>query len=324
MILVLAAVLFWSTLGVIGKTLYGLGAEPLFVVTFRVLLSLGILGAGLGLVRPALFRAPRARLPGLALYGVVAVGANFALFFLALQHTTVATAIVVAYSHPALVALLAWPLLGEGLDRRKLLALGLTAGGVFLVAGGYEPGALQANLLGLGYALGNALCLAAYNLLGKRLIARVDPWTVMFYGFLFGGGFLVALWGGRGMALPTLPIQGWLLIVALAVGPSILAYGLYLLALRRLEASRAAIVATLEPVLASAWAWLALGEGMLPGQLVGGALVIAGVLVLRVGMGFQNTSHSTPVSARTRAAISSRRSRGTGATLGSAAGRDKV
>ncbi|GAB4308544.1 MAG: hypothetical protein Kow0097_09160 [Candidatus Bipolaricaulota bacterium] len=40
MTLVLAAVLFWSTLGVIGKTLYGLGAEPLFVVTFRVLFAL--------------------------------------------------------------------------------------------------------------------------------------------------------------------------------------------------------------------------------------------------------------------------------------------
>ncbi len=281
MTLVLAAVLFWSTLGVIGKALYGLGAGPLFVVTFRVLFALGILGAGLGLVRPRLFRAPRERLPGLVLYGIVAVGANFALFFLALGHTTVATAIVVAYSHPALVALLAWPLLGERLDRRKLLALGLTAGGVFLVAGGYEPGALQANFLGLGYALGNALCLAAYNLLGKRLIARVDPWTVMFYGFLFGGGFLAALWGARGAVVPALPAAGWLLIVALAVFPSILAYGLYLLALRRLEASRAAIVATLEPVLASAWAWLALGEGMLPGQLVGGALVIAGVLVLQ-------------------------------------------
>jgi drug/metabolite transporter (DMT)-like permease len=157
----------------------------------------------------------------------------------------------------------------------------LTAGGVFLVAGGHELGALQGNLIGLGYAFGNALCLAAYNMMGKRLLVRVDPWTVMFYGFLFGGMFLTGLWGGQGAVLPVLPIQGWLLIVALAVFPSILAYGLYLMALRRLEASRAAIVATLEPILAAAWAWLALGEGMAPGQVMGGMLVIAGVLALR-------------------------------------------
>ncbi len=298
MSLVLAAVLFWSTLGVIGKTLYALGAEPLFVVTFRVLFALGILGAGLALVQPGLVPAPRKGLPGLAVYGVVAVGANFALFFLALQHTTVATAILVAYTHPALVALLAWPVLGERLDRRKIAALALTTGGVFLVAGGHDPAALQGSLLGLGYALGNALCLAAYNLMGKTLVARFNPWTVMFYGFLFGGLFLTAVWGGHGAAFPPLPVEGWLLILALAAFPSILAYGLYLVALGRMEAGRAAIAATLEPVLASAWAWLALGEGMLLGQLVGGALVIAGVLVLRVRTGFQNTSHSTPVSTR--------------------------
>lgn len=193
MSLVLVAVLLWSTLGVMGKTLYNLGADPVFVVTFRVLFALGILGVGLGFVQPRLLRAPRETIPGLALYGVVAVGANFALFFLALQHTTVGTAIVVAFSHPSLVALLAWPMLREPFTARKLLALALTAGGVFLVAGGHEPGALQGNLIGLGYAFGNALCLAAYNLMGKRLTVRVDPWTAMSYGFLFGGIFLTGL-----------------------------------------------------------------------------------------------------------------------------------
>ncbi len=282
MILVLGAVLLWSTLGLIGKFLYSMGAEPLFVVTFRVLFGLGVLGAVIGLVRPRLLCVPWEKIPGLALYGIVAVGANFAFFFLALRHTTVATAAVVANSYPAFVALLARLILGERLHGRKLLALGLTMAGVFLVAGGCEPGALRANLPGLGFALGNASCLAAYNLMGKRLIAQANPWTVMFYGFLFGGLFLTALWGSQGAVVPVLPVHGWLLIVAIAVFPSILGYGLYLLALRRMEASRAAIVATLEPVLASLWAWLVLGERMTPGQILGGILVIAGVLLLRV------------------------------------------
>jgi len=60
---VLAAVLFWSTLGLMGKALYSLGADPLFVVTFRVLFALGILGAVLGAFRPRVVRAPLARLP---------------------------------------------------------------------------------------------------------------------------------------------------------------------------------------------------------------------------------------------------------------------
>lgn len=283
MSLVLAAVLLWSTLGPMGKVLYALGAEPLFLVTFRVLFALGILGAGLGFLHPRLLFLPRKELPGLLLYGVVAVGANFALFFLALRHTTVATAIVVSYTHPVLVVLLAWPLFGERWEQRKLAALALTAGGVFLVAGGHDPGTLQGNLLGLGYAFGNALCLATYTLMGKTLLSRLPPWTILFYGFLFGGVFLAAVWGGGGAVIPVLPLGGWLLLVALAVFPSILAYGLYLGALRRMEASRAAILATLEPVLATLWAWLALGEGLDPFQVMGGTLVIAGVLLVRVG-----------------------------------------
>lgn len=266
-----------------GKTLYALGAEPLFLVTFRVLFALGILGAGLGLLRPRLLRVPRERLPELLFYGVVAVGANFALFFLALQYTTVATAVVISYTHPTLVALLAWPLLGEPVERRKLAALALTAGGVFLVAGGHDLSTLQGNLLGLGYAFGNALCVATYNLMGKTLLSRLNSWTILFYGFLFGGLFLAVVWGGGGAVIPVLPLWGWLLIVALALFPSILAYGLYLRALRRMEASRAAILATLEPVLATLWAWLALGEGLDPAQVMGGILVIAGVLLLRMG-----------------------------------------
>lgn len=282
MILVLIAVACWSVLGVIGKALYGLGAEPLSVVTFRVAFALGILFLSLGAFRPGLLRISPRRIPALVLYGLVAVGANFACYFYALQHTSVATAIVIVYAHPALVALLSWPLLGERLDRRKVLALGLTLGGVFLVVGAYAPEALRGNLIGVGFALGSAVAISVYNILGKRLLQGMDSWTVTFYGFLFGGIGLVGWWMARGATVPSLPVHGWLLILTLAVFPSILAYGLYLKALTRMEASRAAIVATLEPVLAALLAWLALGETLAPLQLVGGALVLAGVVILRM------------------------------------------
>jgi len=279
--LVLAAVACWSVLGAIGKTLYGLGAYPLAVVTFRVAFALAILLVALGAFRPRLVRIPPRRLPALVLYGLVAIGANFACFFYALRHTSVATAVVIVYSHPALVALLSWPLFGERLDRRKLLALGLTLGGVFLVAGAYAPEALRGNLVGVGLALGSAIAISVYNILGKKLLRGMNAWTVTLYGFAFGGIALTVLWATHGAQVPALPAYGWGLIFVLAVFPSILAYGLYLKALTRIEASRAAIVATLEPVLAAVWAWLALGETVTPLQLGGGALVLAGVASLR-------------------------------------------
>ncbi|MBC7092713.1 DMT family transporter [Candidatus Bipolaricaulota bacterium] len=110
---------------------------------------------------------------------------------------------------------------------------------------------MRGNLLGAEFALGSAAAISFYNLMGKRLLQGMNPWTVTFYGFLFGGAALGGLWAAQGALVPALPAYGWGLILLLAVFPSILAYGLYLKALERMEASRAAIVATLEPVLSS-------------------------------------------------------------------------
>ncbi len=279
--LILAAVVCWSGLGVMGKELYRLGAEPLTVVVFRVGIAVGILGFFMGAFRPALLRAPRARLPGLALYGLLGVAVNMACFFFALQYTTVTTAIVIAYAHPAMVVLLARFVFREPMNLQMVGALTLTMAGVFLVAEGYDLDALRLNLPGVGFALANAAGIAAFNVMGKRLVGGLNSWTVLLYGLAFGGLVLTGVWSLHTPIAPALPLYGWLLIVALAVFPSILAYGLYLRALVHLPVGRAAIAATLEPVLASFLAWAALGERITVLQAVGAALVLGGVLIIR-------------------------------------------
>ncbi|MGQ9478148.1 MAG: DMT family transporter [Candidatus Bipolaricaulia bacterium] len=280
-LLVLIAVVLWAGLGVIGKGLYRLGVEPLTVVTFRTLFACGLLFAILALLEPGLLQVQARRLPALVLYGLVAVALNYACYFYALKYTTVTAAIVIVYAHPALVALLARPIFGEPLDRWKLLALGLTLSGVFLVAQGYAPEGFALNLRGALLALAAAFAITFYNLMGKRLLRDLDSWTIIAYGFLFGGIALLGWWGWKGEHRLAYPGLAWGLIVLLAVFPSILAYGLYLRALGRLEAGRAAIIATLEPVLASLLAFLALGELVEPLQVLGGLLVLGGVIILQ-------------------------------------------
>jgi DME family drug/metabolite transporter len=284
-LLVLAAVIFWAGLGVVGKGLYRLGVDPLTVVTFRVLFALGLLLGALGLLRPRLLWVPLRRLPVLALYGLVAVALNFTCYFYALKYTTVTAAIVLVYAHPALVAILSRFIFREPLDRWKLLALGLTLAGVFFVAQGYAPESLKLSWRGVLLALTTASAITFYNLMGKRLLQGIDSWTVTLYGFVFGGIFLVIWWSWQGRVSLSYPSLAWVLILILAIFPSILAYGLYLKALQRLEAGRAAITATLEPVLASLLAFLVLGEWVEPLQILGGLLVLGGVVVLQARRG---------------------------------------
>jgi len=280
-LLVLVAVIFWSGLGVIGKELYGLGLDPLSVITFRVLFAFGLLLAAVGIFKPSLLHVQAQKLPVLVLYGLVAVALNFTCYFYALQYITVTTAIILVYTYPAIVTLLSRLIFKERLERWKLLALGLTLAGVFLVAQGYALERLILNLKGALLALTTAAAIAFYNLMGKRLLRGINSWTLTLYGFLFGGLFLAGWRSWQGLPADY-PLLAWGLILVLALFPSILAYGLYLQALKHLEASRAAITATLEPVLAAWLAFIVLGEQVEPLQALGGLLVLGGVILLQL------------------------------------------
>ncbi len=279
-LLLAAAVFFWSWIGIIGKHLYAYGMSPLTAVAFRVLFAWALL-LPLMAWRPRRLRVPVARLPGLALYGLVAVAANYVGYFYALKYLPVAAAVVLIYTNPALVVLLSWPVLGERPTARELLALLATFAGVFLVAQGYAPGELALGWKGVLFALVTATSIAAYNLAGKRYVRELDPWTVMFYGLLFGGTLLAGWWaaGERELAYPP---GAWGLVALLGLFPTLLGYGLYLKGLRYLRAGHAAIAATAEPFLAALWAFILLGERLEPLQALGGALVLGAVLGLQL------------------------------------------
>jgi|Deesub1362A_J573_1020465.scaffolds.fasta_scaffold13899_2 drug/metabolite transporter (DMT)-like permease len=268
-----AAVFFWSWIGVIGKYLYAYGMPPLTAVVFRALFAWGLL-LPVMLSSPERLRIPRGKLPGLALYGLVAVAVNYLGYFYALKYLPVAAAVVLIYTNPAFVVLLSWPVLGERPTKGELVALLLTLGGVFLVAQGYAPGKLVLNWKGVLFALTTASAIAAYNLAGKRYVRELDPWTVMSYGLLFGGALLASWWLVTRDRTLAYPLPAWGLVLVLGLFPTLLGYGLYLRALRHLRAGHAAIAATAEPFLAALWAMSLLGERLEPPQILGGLLVL--------------------------------------------------
>ncbi len=281
--LALSAAALWATLGLFGKFLYRYPVDPITVVTLRAIIAALTLGGILAMIRPGWLRVARSDLPFFALYGVVGVALNYACYFLALKWTTVTTAVVLLYTYPALVVLGAALFFKEPLDRPKLLALVMALVGCFLVAQGYDSTAIRLNLPGVLFGLGAAATMATYSLLGKRGVKRYLGWTVVFYAIGFGAVALT-IWRGVGLvSVLNYPWQAWVLVVGLAWGPTLLAYSLFTLALNYIEAGRASIVATLEPVLAAGLAFVLLGERMALPQWSGAALILAGVVVLQTG-----------------------------------------
>ena len=283
-LLAVVAAVLWATLGILGKFLYGYGADPLTVVTIRATVAFVTLALALAMADHRLLHLSGRDIPFFAVYGLIGVTFNYVAYFYALRWTTVATAVILLYTYPALVTLLSALFLGERMSRAKGLALVLTFGGCFLVAQGYDPGALRLNLHGILFGLGAGASAAVYSLFGKKALQRYDSWTVACYAFGFGAFFLILLLilhSDQPFAALRYPWPAWAAILALAWFPTLLAYALFTASMKYIEASKASIMATLEPVVASALAYLFLGEGMAWPQLLGGGLVLAGIAGLR-------------------------------------------
>jgi drug/metabolite transporter, DME family len=256
-----AAASIWGSLGFFAKILYTEGVSFEVLVAVRasvgwaamllfVLLTWGVRSRRVT-GRDFLFLVP---------LGLVGIGAFYLLYFFTVRESTVGTAAILLYSSPAFVALLAWIFLKETLGPLRLLALALTFGGIFLVVGGYDPGALEISLPVLATGLLSGLTYGLYSIFGKPLAGHLEPAIILSYALGFGSVLLVLA------ALPTfhtligLSSDSYALLVMLAVVHTALAFGLYTVGLKRLDAGQAAIVATVEPVVAGAIGVVLLGE----------------------------------------------------------------
>ena len=171
----------------------------------------------------------------------------------------------------------------ERFTRYKALSLVITLLGCFLVAGGYNPRQLVTNPMGVAAGLIAAITYGSYTILSKHSLARHSSSTTVLYALVFGSIFLTLISMPRLNQLWGLPGPAWGLIVALALGPTLGAYALYVKALSHIEASHASIMCMAEPAATTVLAYVILGERMETMQTVGAIAVIVGVLVLQIG-----------------------------------------
>jgi len=284
----------WSTTAIfIGYLTDRFHMPPLALAFWRDLFVSGALFGAFALAARPLLRLGRKDLPFFVLYGLVLSVFN-ALWTISISLNGAAVATVLVYSSPAFTALVGWRLWGERLDALRIGAMVLCIAGCVFVSGAYDRAAWQVNPLGIVVGLLPGVAFAAYSLLGKASSRRgVNPWTATLYTFAFAAAFLLLvqrpgtlLWLSRPLAAGAggwrEALLGWGVLVLLAVGPTIGGYGLYTVSLTMLPAGTANLIVTLEPAMTAALAFLFLGERLAPLQLVGGGLILAGVVLLRV------------------------------------------
>jgi len=274
LLIVLAAVL-WGLLGILGKSAQTAGVGPLEVAFWRAVLAGGLFALHAGVIRAAL---PRGRdLLVTAAFGVVGVSVFYGTYQLAVRAGGASLASVLLYTAPAFVALLGWALLRERLGAREALAVAGTLGGIALISLGGGRG-MTVTGAALAWGLAAGFTYSLYYLYGKAYFTRYAPTAL----------FAVALPVGALGLLPFVEFSAktpaaWSSLAGIAVLSTYFAYLAYSAGLRHLPATRASVIASLEPVVAAGLAALIFGERLSALALVGAALVIGAALLLSVG-----------------------------------------
>lgn len=219
---------------------------------------------------------PRGRsLLTLIAMGAIGYAGMSACYFTALHYASAGTVALLLYLFPVIVIALS-SLLGEPLTRIRLTALLLALSGLVITIG-LE---WSTSLYGLALGLGSAFIYALYILAGSRLTQRGHPLSsacVVTLSASLCNGIVVSLQGG--LQLPA-SSSGMLAIALIALISTVIAIALFLAGLEKTDATQASLLSTVEPVVTVLLAAVFLHEAITLSQVIGGALILAAVLVI--------------------------------------------
>lgn len=269
--LILLSALGFGSMALFAKFAYAAGTTPSMLLALRFALAAALLA-------PVVFMR-RLHLPrGGALAGFLLMGALYTAqsqsYFSALMYASSGLVALLLYVYPVLVTLLVLAFGWERLDKRTAGFLALAIAGMVVMLGDNLHGQPLGVLLGLAAAG----IYAVYILIGGRVSSSTDPLAatlvIMSVAAVGNGALAIADGGGlpRGWG-------AWAAIAAIALF-SVVAIACFLAGIKVIGASQASIISTAEPVITLCLGVVLLGESLSTGQLGGGAMVLAAVVLL--------------------------------------------
>ena len=277
MLYVLAAAVMWGAIGIFAKELLAEGITPMEIAFWRAALAGTMFLAHAAVIKK--LRIKPTDLPALLLFGLLGVALFYGAYQVAVRDVGMALASVLLYTAPAWVALLSWRLLDEPMTRTKGCCVGLTIAGVACISLGTQltgDGPARLHWLGLVAGLVSGFTYALYYIFGKRFLNRgLATSTIFAYALPCGAVLLAPLVD----FVPKSP-HAWTMLVAMAVISSYGAFSAHYAGLRRLEATRASVIATFEPVVAAVFAHVLFGETLSALGIAGGVMIIAAAVAI--------------------------------------------
>ena len=289
LLLALLSAACFGTSGPFAKSLLDAGWSPGAAVTTRIAVAGLLLAVPSAVALRGRWSTLRSNVGLMLLYGLVAVaGCQFA-YFNAVRTLSVGVALLLEYL--GLVLVVAWSRLVDGRQLGRATVAGVVLSVVGLVLVLDVAGDARVDLTGVLWGLAAAVGLATYFVASAHERAGLPPIAMAGGGMLVGaaalglGALVGALpfeWATGPVSLAGRETSWWVPVVGLSLVAGAVSYASGIAAARRLGSKVAAFVGLTEVLFAVAFSWLMLGEVLSTMQFVGGALILAGVAIVRL------------------------------------------
>ena len=282
-ILIIIAGCFWGSMGIFVRKLGVYGFSSIQIVAIRVTLAALIFSILLAIKDRSGFRISLRDIPLFLGLGLGSILFFTVCYFTAITMMSLSTAAILLYTSPIWIMLMSVLFFHEKLDKRKIFALILSFAGCVLVSGISGGGMTLAGLLiGLGSGVGYGL----YSILGTIALRRYSPYTVTAYTFLIAaaGAWLICNPGEMMSVFVNAADLAALLLLCFitALVTAVIPFLAYTLGLRSVEAGKAGILATIEPLVATLIGILVFSEPLTLLSGIGIILILSAVILLNI------------------------------------------
>ena len=280
-LLIILAGCFWGSMGIFVRRLTEYGFTAVQIVSIRVTLAALFFCIILLIKDRSGFRIALRDLPLFLGLGFGSILFFTVCYFTAITMMPLSTAAILLYTSPIWIMLMSVLFFHEKMSGKKLLALALAFAGCVLVSGISGEGI---TLTGLFVGLGSGLGYGLYSILGTVALRKYSPYTVTAYTFLFAAAGSWLICGPADMISKFTaaqdPVSLLLFCGLTALVTAVIPFLFYTLGLRTVEASRAGILATVEPLVATLVGILAFSEPLTLLPALGILLILSAVIIL--------------------------------------------
>lgn len=287
-LLVLCAGILWGSIGFFVRKLNGLGVDTELTAFMRIfcawiILIPLLLGMSLKSGRNY-FKISKKGLLQCFIMGLVTQAFFNLSYSGCINSVGVAMGSVLLYTAPIFVSILSRLLFKEEINARKGISLVINLLGCFIMVTGGDLSVLKVSGIGILLGIGAGFFYAMVTILGKFTSDEVDPFTMVFYNFLFGWISLALISNPIPKIAAVSDLHFWLLAFGYGLIPTVGSYLFYMNGISHdVELSRVPIIASVEPIIATIIGLLVFGENITLVNALGLVIVLFSIVLMNSG-----------------------------------------